>query len=307
MSKMGIKALVRSNLKYWLEDTLLRQGLYINVDAGQIDIYGNDISGLTSIIDDPTYSSGTVWQSAFKNWVHESGITVTESGLLTPSICSGVYVNGTFYAKTSGDPAFSATFAHTIDFTNGRIIFDNPQNAPVQATFSYKLVTIDNADAFENENQPLLIETAYKDNPLQTGVQVYPSEQSRTLPAIFIDMGDRTSRGYELGSVSLIAELRGVFHIWSRDNFTLDMIEDILADAQHTTLVGIDFNRAEYPLNEKGDKNVGFTSYSEMADINHPLRWRRIYLDEISTREQSALYEIQRNRTDFLVRVYPNF
>jgi hypothetical protein len=307
MSSMGIRALVRSNLQFWLEDTLLREGLYVNVNNPQTDIYGNDISLLIPINNDPTYPSGTVFQSAFKNWVYESGITVTESGLLPPIVCSGVTVGGTFRAHDSGHPNFSAAHVHTIDFPNGRVIFSNPQSSPVNASFAYKVVTVDHADSFENENRPLLIETAYKDNPLQTGVQIYPSAQSRTLPAIWIEMGDRSSNGYELGSSSLIASYRGVLHIWSRDNFTSDLVEDILAKAQHSVIIGIDFNRASYPLNEYGDKEPSFTSYDEMADIYHSLRWRRIYLDEVKTRQQPSLYEVQRTRVDFLVRIYPNF
>jgi hypothetical protein len=301
MAKMGIKALLKSNMMYWLEDTLLREGLYVNVPAGSVDVYGNSLNALTPIIDDPTYPSGTVWQSAFKNWVYESGITVTESGLIPPIICSGAFVNGVFYTRT--DP----TYGHSIDFPNGRIIFTAPQSSPIQAVFAYKMVTVDLADSFANENRPLLIETAYKDNPLQTGVQIYPTELSRTLPAIWIDITERTSRGYEIGSASLIAELRGVLHIWSRDGYVADLIGDILAGDQQEVIIGIDFNRAPYPLDEKGDKNSGFTSWDEMSDINHPLRWRRIYLDQISIRSQTPLFEVQRDRADFLARIYPNF
>lgn len=306
MSSMGVKAMVRSNLKYWLTDALLREGLYQTVSSGQQDIYYNDNSVLT-LVDDPSYPSGTVWQSAFKNWVHESGIVVTESGLAPPVVCSGVYVNGIFRARTSGNPSFSASYEHKIDFRNGRVLFSSPQSSPIQAAFSYKLFTVEQADEKENENRPLLIETSWKDNPLQTGVQVYPTAKSITLPAIFIEFLSRTQKGYEIGSANTISELRGVFHVWSRDSFMADMVEDILASKEQNVIVGIDFNRADYPLDSDGDKNAGFTSWDEMANINHPYRWRRIYIDDISTKTQSPLVEIQRSRIDFLARVYPNF
>jgi hypothetical protein len=298
MARMGIKSLVKSNLQYWLEDKLLRQGLYINVPSGNVDYYGRDLSLLTPIVGDPTFASGTVYQSAFKNWVHESGITVSESGLAEPIVCSGAYVNGAFVPRGA---------ALSVDYPNGRVIFSAAPTGTVQAAFAYKMVTVDDADIAENENRPLLIETAYKDNPLQSGVQVYPTAISRTLPAVFVELTSRQSRGYEIGSASLIAELRGVFHIWSKDPFIHDIVEDILANAQREVLIGIDFNSAPYPLNHVGDKNSGFTSYDEMADINHPMRWRRIYLDEVSTKKQKPLFEVQRLNADFLIRVFPIF
>lgn len=291
---------------YWLEDLLLREGLYNTVSRGEVDLYSNDMSELT-LSDDPLYPSGSVWQSAFKNWVHESGITVEESGLAPPTICSGVYVNGTFYAHDSGSPSYDATYAHIIDFPNGRVIFDNPQSGPIQAEFSYKMVTVDAADSFGNENRPLLIETAIKDNPLQTGVQPYPTAASRTLPAVWVEILDRRSSGYEIGSASLVADLRGVFHIWSVDGYIADLIEDVLSSEQHSVIIGIDFNRADFPLDHNGDKNSGFSSFQEMSNIHHPLRWRRIYLNEVSAKQQKPLYEVQRTRVDFLARVYPNF
>lgn len=298
MARQGIKPLVKSNLTYWLEDKLLREGLYINVPSGYLDYYGRDHSILIPVNDDPTYASGTLFQSAFKNWVHESGIAVTESGLAEPVVCSGAYVDNTFVAR-------GATLK--VDYPNGRVIFSTPQTGTVRASFAYKMVSVDDADRFENENMPLLIETSYKDNPLQTGVQTHPTAISRTLPTIFVEFTERRNAAYEIGSASLIAELRGVFHIWSRDGMIPDMVEDILTNAQEEVLIGIDFNRAAYPLTHEGDKNSGFTSYDEMADINHSLRWRRIYLDEVTSKKQKPLYEVQRTRVDFLVRVFPNF
>jgi hypothetical protein len=298
MAQQGIKSLTKSNLTYWLENKLLTAGLYINVPSGDLNYYGQDLSILVPVVDDPTYASGTLFQSAFKNWVHESGITPSESGLAAPIVCSGAYVDNAFVARGAGVK---------VDYPNGRVIFSSPQTGTVRASFAYKMVGVDDADRFDNENMPLLIETHYKDNPMQTGVQTYPTAISRTLPMVFVEFTERRNAAYEIGSASLIAELRGVFHVWSRDQMIPDIVEDILTNAQQEVLIGIDFNRAEYPLNHEGDKNSGFTSYDEMADIHHSLRWRRIYLDEVNSRKQKPLYEVQRTRVDFLARVYPSF
>lgn len=306
MAEMGRKALVKSNLEYWLNNKLLTNGLYVTIPSGDVDIYGNDLSRLVSFYDG-ALPSGTVYQSAFKNWVYESGIIPTESGLAPPVVCSGVYVNGIFRAKDTTSPLYSAAYAHSIDYPNGRVIFDNVINATVQAEFSYKTVAVSHASEKNNENRALLIETARKDNPQASGADIYPSATSRTLPAVFIDIIDRRSSGYELGSSSLVSEFFGVFHIWSRDDFVQDLIEDILTDAQHSVILGINFNDAPYPLNYIGDTNGPFESYDTYANVHHRYFWRRMYLDEVRGRKDAPLFEVERGRAEFRVKVYPNF
>lgn len=302
---LGTKALVKSNLELWLNDLFIRNGLYTNIASGSLDIYLRDLS-LLVISSDPTFQAdNTVFQSAFKNWVHENAVAAAESGIAAPVVNSGVIVDGTFYetATTSG------IFAHIVDFPNGRVIFDTTLvGTPViQADFSYKEVTVDFANRLNNENQPIRIETSLKDNPAQTGVDSYPTSDTRTLPAVFIDVMNRQSSAYELGTRDAIADYFGVFHIWTRDDFQRDLIEDILADEHRQVLFGINFNTAQYPLLSRGEKNPAFTSYAALANVHSPQFWRRIYLESIEPRKDTPLFEVERSRISFNARVYPNF
>lgn len=305
MARLRRKSLLRTNLQLWLNDKLLREGLYDTVSVGETNNYGNDMSIMLSVDDKGNTQSGQVWQSAFKNWVYESGIPVSVSGVPAPIVASGVTVDGAFYpeATTSG------AFAHYIDYPNGRVIFASPisTSSVVQGEFSFKEVTVDFADKFDNERMDLITESAFKDNPQQTGVQNYPLERNRTLPAIWIDLNSRTSKGYELGSASLIADFLGVLHIWARDSFVLDIVEDILDDAQHEVLIGINFNTAPFPLLSNGRRNPAWPGYATQAQLWQPWTWRRIYLDEIKSKKDKALLEVQRWRVGFLARIYPNF
>lgn len=301
------KALVKSNISLWLNDLFLKDGLYTNVAAAETNVYGSDISLLVSVSDE-SFADDMVFQSAFKNWVYEEGIAPTQSGILPPTIPSGVTVNGTFYPQATGDPGYNAAYAHDFDFPNGRVIFESPQTgATVQAAFSYKTVGVEFANEFNNEKRPLLIETEYKDNPRATGVDIYPTKESRTLPAVFIDILERRTSPYELGTRNGITDFFGVFHIWARDGYELDLIEDIIGDEHRQVILGIDFNTAPDPLEEFGSKNEAFTSYADFARIHSPYFWRRIYIESTSPRKDSPLYEIERARIDFNVRVYPNF
>lgn len=293
-----------------MEDLLLRDGFYTNINVGQLDVYSRDLSSLQpgDVVypePDPTYSQANrVFQSAFKNWVYESGIP-SSSGVLPPLVASGVTVGGTFFptATTVG------AFAHFIDFPNGRVIFNSAlAGTPVvQAEFSYKMVLVDHANLFNNENRPVLIETALKDNPQETGVITYPTPLSRTLPAIFIDVLSRQNNAYELGTRSPIQDYFGVLHVWTRDEFTRDLIEDVIADEFRNVLLGIDFNTAPDPLLFNGRNNPNFSGYSSLAQVWGQHFWRRIYLEDISPTKDSPLYEVERSRVDFNIRVYPNF
>ncbi len=304
MVMQGRKSLLESNLQFWLENKFLTEGLYRSINTGQVDFYGRDTSLLISITDDETFQDGQVWQSAFKNWVYESGIVPTQSGLAPPISVSGVTVGGTFFPDTTVGP-----FQHFVDFPNGRIIFISPipLGSQVQATFSYKEVTVDFAESFDNERMDLLIETAIKDNPQQSGVQVYPTKDNRTLPAVWIDVLRRKNDGYELGSKSLVSDFFGVLHVWARDRWLRNIVEDILNAAHRDVLLGIDFNKAPFPLLSKGRRNPAWTTYSDFANQWSPFFWRRIYLDEIGAKKDKPLFEVERTRVTFQARIYPNF
>lgn len=308
MPRLRRKSLVKSNLELWLNDLFLKDGFFTNVSTGETDIYGRDISEMIHT-EDPSYLTGRVWQSAFKEWVHESGITPTNNLVTPPLLASGVTVDGTFYPKDPTAPGFNPAFSHALDYRNGRVIFDLPISlaSTVQGEFAYKEITVDLAATFENETKEFFVETTYKDNPYQTGVITFPEENSRTLPMVLIDVTAMGYDGYELGNASNLLRLQGSFIIWARDDYMRDQIEDLLGSQEHVVLKGIDFNTGPYPLDYRNDKNPAFTSYDDLAQIWGPYFWRRIYLDEVDSRRITPFYNIERTQVNFLVRVYPNF
>jgi hypothetical protein len=308
MPQLMAKSLVKQNLELWLNDIFLKEGMFQTVSVNETDVYGRDISVLSSMSDE-SFADNRVWQSAFKEWVYESGISPLYSGVSPPILVSGVTVNGTFYPKDSTAPGYNASFAHTVDHTNGRIIFSSPiaGNSVVKAAFSYKEVTVDHADTFENEQKEFYIETAYKDNPHQTGVITYPEANSRTLPMVLIDILNRTSEPYELGLSAGVSVFQCVLILWSRDSYMRDMIEGILTSRERSTLIGINFNTAPDPLIFRNDRNPAFTNYDTMAQVWSPYFWRRIYIDDISARRIEPYNNIERTQIDLTIRVYPTF
>lgn len=306
MPRLREKSLVKSNIELWLNNELLTDGFYQTVTAGATNLYGENISQLIEVADE-SWPDNCVWQSPFKEWVYESGIIPAWSGIAPPIIASGVTVDGVFYPRHSYMPGYNAAFAHYIDYRNGRVLFQNPIAAAsnVQASFSYKMVGTDFADSFEAEEKDLIIETSYKDNPLQSGTITYPARDSKVLPMIFIDLRDRSSTGYELGHKSLIASFNGSLHIWSRDAHVKDLLEDLFASKQRDVLLGTNFNLAPFPLDHFNDKNGPYTQWSDYQSMWNQYFWHRIYIDNVSTQPGSKLKNIQRSRIDFTVVVYP--
>lgn len=311
MPRLRNKALVKHNLILWLNDLFLKDGFYTNISTGESDVYGRDISELSSV-DSPSHADGRVWQSAFKQWVHESGLTPTNSMMSSPILSSGVSVNGTFYPSSPSAAGYNPIYGHSIDFDNGRVIFDTPLSSSdtVQGEFAYKEVYVDFSDAFENETKEFYIETTYKDNPMQTGVIIYPEENSRTLPMVLVDAANIDYSPYELGNNSNVLDLTGSFILWTRDSYMKDQLEDLLTYQNSVVLIGVDLNQpngSPFPLIYNGDKNPLYTNYDTIADIYGPYFWRRIYLENISSRRIQPLYNIERTRVNFRIRVYPNF
>jgi len=71
--------------------------------------------------------------------------------------------------------------------------------------------------------------------------------------------------------------------------------------------LGIDFNTAPYPLLSFGRRNPAWTSYSDMAQLWTSGFWRRIYLESTGPIKDPPLFEVERSRVNFRIRVYPNF
>lgn len=307
MPRRRVKSQVKYNLDLWLNNLFIKDGFYSNVSTGEADIYGRDISILAPV-SDPSYADNKVYQSAFKNWVHESGIT-SDYAIESPILASGVTVDGVFYPKDPLAPGYNAAYGHKIDYPNGRIIFNNPviPTTSIQGEFGYKSIYVDFADRFENEQDELAFETMYKDNPMQTGVSIYPSPLTIPLPAIMIDLTSRKNESYEIGSSKNVAVINGTFILWTRDSADKDLIEDLILSDERYVLLGIDFNQAPMPLDRRGDKNPAFTNYDTLAQLNSGAFYRRIYVDEISQTNSTAAYNIERSRLDFTIRVYPNF
>lgn len=297
-------SLVKTNLAYYLEDKALRAGFYRNVESLSSSIsYGGDLGALQLVNEDPNFDDGTVYQSAFKNWVHESGIPAPRVGISEPTSYSGVYVNGTFYDKDT-----AGAYSHNVDFPNGRIIFDNALNASdeVSASFAYKEFFVKVVDRQFNQLDEVSFEGLYKDNPLQTGIDAYPRPNEFWLPGVFVEFDSRLNSGYELGSVSNVKDYLFDLHVLGRDTI-VDEIADFISDTYRDVIVGVDYNSAPFPTLRHGFRNDSYTRYADYANLYSAFRWRKIYVESTDVFKEPSLLNMERRRVQVQLRVYPNF
>lgn len=311
------KALLKLNYRLFMDMHFLREGAFQTISASGQQFYdGSDMSLLLpdTNADDTLFgvSDGQVWQSPFRQWVYESGVPIDGTNLTAPPVvASGVIVEGVF--RATDDP----TYAHTIDFLNGRVIFESPQplDLTVQAVFSARDVRMGFEHDFNQQHRTGYLESKYTTNPLTSMQLVYPSGNAQPFPAVFIEVDRRTFEAYELGNRSQIIKDEVVFHVWALDDVQRDNIIDILTAQVRKVVPLVDFNVAPLPLS-----GIYNTLSNEYVPYQEMIRNRKLittvgsgcpvrllsYIDEVESYNVEPAEEYERARVVFQVSTYLN-
>jgi hypothetical protein len=263
---------LENNLKCFLDWAFLGIGAWSNVQIPTTGMYGGSWHQLIPV-NDPAYTDGTVWQSARKDWVYETGICYSGG---SPTVVNGVYINNVY--KGTGD----ATFAHTYNFPDGRVIFNNPvaSSVSVSLNYSYRNVQVYIADQAqwwtELQYNSLRVDSNHFSAAVSGDWSILSNHRVQ-LPAVVIEtVPRRKSSGYELGASSLQVKQDVLFHIlaetrWERnqllDIFSLQNDKDIwLFDSDQITIDGT------FPLDYRGMLVSGGRMYSDLIEI---YKWQK--------------------------------
>lgn len=311
-----LRSLLKLNLKLFLDMHMLRESSFINVASGSLFYDNSDMSVLLpdTEADDLFYGSadGKIWQSPFRQWVYESGVPLDGTNVsVSPVVASGVYIQGAF--RPTNDPVFG----HTIDFINGRVIFNSAQSLDlkVNAAYSARQVRVGFEHDFNQQFSKGYLESKYGTNPLTSNQLVYPSGIFQPFPAVFIEVDNRTMRPYELGNRSAIIKDKVVLHVWALDDLQRDNIVDILTSQWRKVIPMINFNRAPLPLS--GIYNTlspEYVPYQEMLRNNKlitsvgsgvPVQYLA-YITDIQADNLNAAQEYERAVVTFEIDVYLN-
>lgn len=248
----------------WIEHGLLFHGGFGIVNAGSGNFFSSDESMLR-LGNDQNYLNGCVWNGFGKKWVWETGIAANPA----PFRVSGVWVNGDFHPVNE-----TGFYAHHIDYLNGRIIFDNPQDpqATIQASYCYNLVNFDHADSqdFREMMQRSLITFSEESPPT--------SEPDRShqiwLPAVFVEIETGKQRGLELGG-GQIKTREICFYIFADRVSDRNLLADWLDFQSRSSFTMGDMNKLTFPFDEFGSVVSGITNFEDLI-ITQPYKKLRI-------------------------------
>jgi len=275
---------IQDSLIEYLDWSLLDKGNYFNVTKGELSPNGQDMSKLRMSSND-SYVSGQVWEGFRGNWVWQSGVSgvdmpspIVGSNQDKPGI-SGVYINDQF-EPSSG----VGTYAHHVDYFNGRVIFDSaiPTGTTVQAEFSYKYINVVYANNVPwlreiqtNTRQPT--SEFYKSS---TGAWDIPPESRLQLPAMAVELvPTRRFKPYQLGGGQWVYT-DVLVHCIAEDEMTRNKLVDIISFQNDKIVYNIDSNALSennlYPLNEYGTPNPSALLYPEMINSYSSGRFRII-------------------------------
>jgi hypothetical protein len=180
---------------------------------------------------------------------------------------SGVHVDGEFHPL-----GISGMFAHHIDYQNGRIVFDQPQDpaADIRTEYCYRQVFVTTAD--HPSFRELMLEAAdlfaAGNQPAGTPAR----EHQVWLPALFIEVGDGHGRGLELGG-GQIKTRRVAFHILADKKADRDLLADWLDYQTRTTFVMADLNTLPPIFDEYGQVTSGVSNWPQIVEA-YP--WRKL-------------------------------
>lgn len=205
---------LENNLREFLDFGLLNKGGWFDVEIPTSGEYGGDFSVLR-LAEDESYTPGQVWESARKDWVWQSGVEFIDEDDIEhePIQVSGVYIDGVF--KTFDD----ADYPHHINFPLGRVVFDEaiPTDSVVQAEYSYKYIQV-----YKANDVPWFQELQYNSfrvddshfQEYENGSWSIGGQHRIQMPCIILEAVPRgSSRGYELGSNTLIVSQDVLLHI----------------------------------------------------------------------------------------------
>jgi hypothetical protein len=261
---------LQDNVVEFLEWSLLEKGNYMNVTLGELSPEGIDYSKLR-LSSNSLFATGKAWEGFRKNWIWQSGISYSPAPIVgnnrtIPGI-SGIYVNNTFYPSNT-----TGTYAHKVDYFNGRVVFNNPipSTSVVRAEYSYKYINIVYANSL-----PWLAEIQYSSldlnsdfNTLNKGKYDTPTESRIQLPSIAIEIVPRrTMRGYQLGGGQYV-DTDILFHCLAEDEYTRNKLVDIISLQNDKTIYMFNSNQiaksGAFPLDYNGFPVSGALRYPDL-------------------------------------------
>jgi len=214
----------------WLDHEILSRGnAFINYSGSLYSSY------------DPSYEgASSVYSSPFKQWVYDSSINGA-------NIPTGIYDNNVYTAK--------GTNGLSIDYNNGRIIFNNNIVNKTKLTANYSLKEF-NIYLTDEKEDKLLFENSYSVTPAFSQITGGLSYQEIPYPCIFIKTRNTENLPYAFGGEDRTETMIRCI-VLAKDSFSLDSVISILNDSARKVFPLL--NPGDFPFNYLGYFKAGNT------------------------------------------------
>jgi hypothetical protein len=277
--------LMESSLVMFFDWGFINKGAFYNVRIPSSGQYGGNRHQLR-YVKDQNFQDGQVWEAFRNNWVWQSGLSTSQQ----PIQVSGVYVNGAYYPLST-----VGTYAHTVDYNNGRIIFNSPipTGTTVSCEYTYKWINVINADKI-----PWFAEVQYnslrRDSPqfnLPMSGDWFGLAQTRLqMPIVAIEMSQGGyTEPYALGGGQWVYR-RGIFNIFTEDEQTAKKLADIVSTQDDRSIFEIDLDTVAahnaFPLTAGGAIASGALTYPQMVEA---YKWNQIRFKEFEIQKTNRL------------------
>jgi len=277
------------NLKTWFDWAFLQVGGWTDVTAGSSPGgFGGDFSTLR-LVDDKSFTAGTVWEAPRKDWTWETGVNYVDTTGATQNPTSPATV------EVAGVP----TVPDHINYPMGRIVFSTPiaSTTLVQATYSYRYVQVYRADSV-----PWWQELQYRSfrpddthfAQLSSGTWAVGGQHRIQMPCIILEAVPRSvSRGFQLGDGAAWVEQDVLCHVIAESRNDRNDILDILRGQFDTGIWLFDNDSiaaaSDYPLDAEGDIVDSAQTYPALVDESTGHRWESCRFSRTTTSEVEAL------------------
>lgn len=241
----SLEDIILYNIIDFVRYGLLEIGGYVNIAKDQTNYLGNDLSRLNPIVGVSGVDNYKIYRGAKSDWVWETNINLKSTGLVTPFVPSGIYVNNTFY-PTGTAPTGNA---YVLDFTRGQVAFASglTQNDIVQVPHALRMVDVHPIDSQE------FTQLAENWNQSAGTGNIYSIRQYTNLPAVFIDVPSySTIKGVQLGSRGKETDARIDFTIVSANPFDTHKLSSIFYMMETKSIPLYDLNNITFALNDFG-------------------------------------------------------
>ena len=266
------------NIKGWLDWGFLHHGAYSIYPLGQDSFYANEECSLNVAVDS-RLPDRTVYEGVGREWVWESGVSVP-TGAIQPFRVSGVYVNGTFIPSSDTGP-----HRHHIDYRNGRVLFDESQDADDEILAEYTTRGIYVGFADGPEFQMLMLDTI-KEFLTDTTPSGTPSKEHQVwLPSVFIELESGDGRGLQLGGGQIKTRLI-TLHIFADNANDRNLIMDWLDYQNRACFYMANLNEIQFPFDQYGDIISGATNW---VDLMNDFPWKKLRITEGKCKKINSL------------------